>query len=148
MAELWGGVRLKSLGYAVAQVWSTRQREAALDFGADWWSEVFVNGQCVFARPNGNGMSAAYGNHCFRAKLHAGWNELLVKVASGGSGFCFYLGISDPGDLDMKGSVQAPGSPPENLPRVESLLPEPLEKDALYAATLVPCDDPYWYCAW
>ena len=148
MAELWGGIRLKSLGYAVAQVWSTRQREATFDFGADWWSEVFVNGESVFARPNGNGMSTAYGNHRFRAKLHAGWNELLVKVAGGGSGFCFYLGVSDPGDLHMKGSMETPGSPPDHLARAESLLPEPSERNALYATTLVPCDDPYWYCAW
>jgi hypothetical protein len=148
MAELWGGIRLKSLGYAVAQLWSTREREAVFDFGADWWSEVFVNGESVFARPNGNGMSTAYGNHRFRGKLHAGWNELLVKVASGGSGFGFYLGVSDPGDLHMKGSVETPGSPPDNLPPAESLLPEPSERNALYATTLVPCDDPYWYCAW
>jgi beta-galactosidase len=148
MAELWGGIRLKSLGYAVTQVWSTREREAAFDFGADWWSEVFVNGESVFARPNGNGMSTAYGNHRFRAKLHAGWNELLVKVAGGGSGFCFYLGVSDPGDLHMRGSLETPGSPPDNLPRAESLLPEPSEMDVLYATTLVPSDDPYWYCAW
>ena len=47
-----------------------------------------------------------------------------MKVASG-SGFSFYLGISDPGDLRMRGAVETPVSPPDDLPRAASLLPEP-----------------------
>jgi sialidase-1 len=89
------------VGYARAYVHSATERPAVFLLGADYWMQFRVNGKTLIDHAREIRPSWSPDLHEFRsdAKLHAGWNLLEVKVASGAQGFAFACQIDDRGDL-------------------------------------------------
>jgi hypothetical protein len=86
------------ISYAVTYIYSPVARPARLSYGVDYWAKLWLNGALVkdlSQRP----YAPQKGQFTLDVPLKAGWNELLVKVHSGGSGNGFWMAISDPGDL-------------------------------------------------
>ncbi len=66
---------------------------------------MWVNGQLVQDLSQPPAPTDDHDNTC-EADLHAGWNELLVKVQAGDKGLRFHIGISSPGDLHFSRQAQ------------------------------------------
>lgn len=58
----------------------------------DWHSKVFMNRELVHTYIGG-------GPVYFKAKLKKGWNELLVKIATGSNSWTFNLSVMKPDGL-------------------------------------------------
>ena len=83
-----------SIHYAVTHVWSDARRKARLSFGVDYWHKIWING--ALAEPFGAGGGAPFkGQLSLDVQLDKGWNELMLKVASGAAGNGFWMAISD-----------------------------------------------------
>jgi len=129
-----GGVNLAALA-GRCQEWdmaalynvfdSAKDGETRLGVSADWWMEVYANGEAVFSTMKGGNGSNAFspGDHSFSFPVRKGRNVLAVKVLSGSSGWRFVCGASlpprpnlkfEPGAewkaVDMAGLVVKPGS--------------------------------------
>jgi hypothetical protein len=89
------------LGYAVTHIISPEKRLAEFHFGVDYWAQVFLNNEKVYEAAEGHGAPTA-GQFRFTAELREGINELKIKVHAGSRGNGFWLGVSDPGDLEVR----------------------------------------------
>ncbi len=115
------GVKTGLSAVAVAHVWSSNPRRATLQFGADWWFRVLVNGQEAFrtgteeaVKASHAGLSHGHGKEfafTVRADLVKGWNEIVCVVGSGSNGNAFWFQMSDPGDLTAQGTLDRPAHP-------------------------------------
>jgi len=143
------GVRLRDTAIAVTYIWSTRDREATLGIGADWWIQVNVNGAKVFqttAKPWTHGINF---DRKVKAPLKAGWNEIVCYVGAGGNGHIFWFEINNPGDVVVAQQLKAPADPPPGLPRPEDLVPDNIDPGfMLYTEILTGNMDPYAYIPW
>ena len=134
---------------AVTHIWSTRAREATLGIGADWWMRVIVNGERVF---NTGGSPYNFGinfDNKVKARLKAGWNEVVVYLAAGANGNIFWFEINNPGDVVVAQQLKAPADAPAGLPPAEDLVPDNIDPGfRLYAEPMTAAMDPYAYCPW
>lgn len=98
------------VGYARAFVYSAAGRPAVFLLGADYWMQFRVNGKTLVDHAREIRPSWSPDLHEFRADavLHAGWNLLEVKIASGQSGFAFACQIDVRADLRF--AVTAPAT--------------------------------------
>jgi hypothetical protein len=88
------------LAYAFATIESREDAEADLFTGSDDSLIVFVNGQSLASRPFPRGCFVD--NDRTRVKLHAGKNEILLKVGNFYSGFGFVCRASTPDGLPLE----------------------------------------------
>jgi hypothetical protein len=132
---------------AVTQVWSSRERDADIEVGADWWLRVLVNGKEYF-----NSDTGGYGVlFAHRATIHLkqGWNDVTCVVGAGSNGHCFWFRMTNPGDLVVTQQAVAPAAPPANLPPVADLIPDNVPKGfSFYTDDLQIGDDPYAFIPW
>ena len=92
------GKKSGSIHYAVTHVWSEAARTARLEFGLDYWGKIWVNGAVVKALAAGT--AAPFKRELsLDVPLEKGWNELMLKVASGSGGNGFWMSISDFGNV-------------------------------------------------
>ena len=87
-------------GYALAEVWSSKDREAVFSIGSDDRSRIWLDGQLIheFDPPE----DTATPPDTFRAvvRLRAGRNRVLAKVTNGANPHRLYLRIlTDPGGI-------------------------------------------------
>jgi len=70
-------------------------RDLGFGAGADWWMEVYLNGEKIYSTfPGGNGGNPVSAeDHVFPGKGRKGANLLAVKVRRGGKGWSFYLKV-------------------------------------------------------
>ncbi|MEI8196020.1 MAG: glycoside hydrolase family 38 C-terminal domain-containing protein, partial [Phycisphaerae bacterium] len=100
------GHKSGSIHYAVTHLWSDAARTARLSFGLDYHGRIWLNGQLV--APCLAGAGAPYkGQLNLDIQLQKGWNELLLKIASGSGGNGFWMAISDPGTLKFAARVES-----------------------------------------
>jgi hypothetical protein len=125
------GVRLRDTAVAVTHVWSSRPREATIEVGADWWMRIDVNGEKVFRTTRKDRTFGVRFGRPTKVKLKQGWNEIRVVCAAGSNGHVFWFRMTDPGDLVVSQSANAPEQAPSDLPPTKNLLPE--EKDTGYS---------------
>ncbi len=92
------GKKAGSIHYAVTHIWSDARRSAKLSFGTDFWTRIWLNGELI--APLIHGCGAPFkGQLNLTANLEQGWNELMLKVASGQNGNGFWMAVSDSGAL-------------------------------------------------
>lgn len=113
--------QLRDTVIAVTHVWSSRPREATIQFGADWWLSIRVNGKEVFSTSEPGWPFATKFDNKRKVSLHAGWNEIVCLVGAGSNGHQLWFRMSDPGDLRYEPSTTKPVAPPKNLPAVADL---------------------------
>ena len=93
------GRTLGSIHYALTCIKSSRRQRVRLSFGMDYWIKIWLNGKlaldclCVPGFPVKGKFSA-------EVEFNEGWNDLLVKVASGSTGNGFWLAVPDDGSLE------------------------------------------------
>lgn len=143
------GVRLRDTAIAVTHLWSTRDREATIGFGADWWIQVNVNGTKMFQTASKPWTFGINFDRKLKVPLRAGWNEIVCYVAAGGNGHIFWFEINNPGDLVVAQQLKAPADPPAGLPRPEDLVPDNIDPGyMLYTEIMTGSIDPYAYIPW
>lgn len=86
-AELFGGAKKGKTAYVYLPVTSPCEQQTLLGFGADWWMEVWLNGQRILdTTSKGNGAwPPSVGDHLVKVKLRQGQNILAIRFI-GGSG--------------------------------------------------------------
>lgn len=83
-----------SIHYARTYVKSPKKQTAVLSFGIDYWLKLRVNGKPVIEYMEGRG--APYkGKFTRQVELEEGWNEILVKLASGSTGNGFWMAVAE-----------------------------------------------------
>ena len=84
-----------SLGvaYAFAYLWSPADTLARFGLGSNDGVRVWVNGAVVHENPVQR--VASPNDDIFRARLHKGWNSILVKVDQAGRSWGLYLNVDD-----------------------------------------------------
>lgn len=89
------------VGYARAFVQSPDDRQVIFLLGADYWMQFRVNGKTLIDHSREIRPSWSPDLYEFRrdVTLHAGWNLLEIKVASGHLGFAFACQVGSAGDL-------------------------------------------------
>jgi beta-galactosidase len=103
LGEALGGAKHGHLAYVTRNVDSDEDRTVTLRLGADYWLQVWVNGQSVLKvnEVHGTPVPNAF---TVRVPLKKGKNILTIKVASGSNGFGFWCqmrtGDSDPVEDD------------------------------------------------
>jgi len=144
------GVKLGQATIAVTYLWSTREREALIGHGADWWMHMMVNGEKVFKSQRSPKWTFRINFDCkTKVKLKAGWNEIVVYLAAGSNGNTFWFEIDNPGDLVVAQQLTAPTEPPAGLPRPEDLIPDGIDPGfQLYTEPMKGHSDPYTYHPW
>ncbi|MFA6959203.1 MAG: sialidase family protein [Opitutaceae bacterium] len=97
------------VGYARAFVHSPNDREAIFLLGADYWMQFRVNRKAYIDHSKEIRPSWSPDLYEFRrdVSLHAGWNLLEIKVASGGLGFAFACQVGSAGDLQFSLEVKS-----------------------------------------
>jgi hypothetical protein len=83
-----------SVHYARTYVKSPRRQKAVLLFGFDYWLRLWLNGSPVIEYMDGQGFPSK-GKFNLKIELEQGWNELLLKIASGSTGNGFWMSVSD-----------------------------------------------------
>jgi beta-galactosidase len=98
-----------SVNSAVTYLHSPVAHRVRLTYGVDYWAKIWMNGQLVqdFG-PHGG--APFKGQFSVDVDLQPGWNELLMKVASGSGGNGLWMAISDPGDLTYANQPAPPAS--------------------------------------
>lgn len=74
----------RRVAYAFTHVYSERAQTAYFDAGFNDGGKVFVDGVEVYRRFTPEGVQCVPGKDPFEARLHPGWNQVLVKVEDGG----------------------------------------------------------------
>lgn len=140
--------QLRDTVIALTHVWSTREREATIQFGADWWLSIRVNGKEVFntSQPGGWFFATKFDN-TRKVKLQAGWNEIVCLVGSGSNGHQLWFRMSDPGDLRYEPSTTKPTAAPKNLPALAELAAEDIVP-AFVPYTEPIRHDPFAFVGW
>ena len=89
---------LGCISYAVTHIQSPADSCVRLSYGMDYWIKIWLNGEVVqdYAPHGGPPFKGQFN---LDLPLHAGSNELLVKVASGKLGNGFWMAVSDNGQL-------------------------------------------------
>jgi hypothetical protein len=143
------GVHLKDSAIAMTHVWSTREREAVIGIGADWWLRVDVNGKEVF-RTRGNPWTFGINfDRKLKVPLRAGWNEIVCFVSAGSNGHIFWFEMTNPGDLVVAQQLRPPDAAPADIPAVDDLIPEEVDPGfQFYTDRLTAGLDPYAYIPW
>ena len=83
-----------SIHYAATRINAPTACRVRLSFGMDYWMRVWINGEAVVPFQEGVG-AIIKGMFTFDAELRAGWNDVLVKLASGSGGNGFWLAVTD-----------------------------------------------------
>jgi len=103
MSKVLGKMNAGDTAYAYIPVRAEAEGYVKMGFGADWWMQVWVNGElCLDTTAGGN----IYGsveceNHLIEVDLRAGDNLVVVRVISGNSG-CPLLAAAGPVELEMR----------------------------------------------
>lgn len=96
---------------AVSYVWSPEARPAVFSLGLDYWGRLEVNGERVLDVQQHSG-GPVPDTHRGKATLKQGWNQVVVRVASGSGGMGFWCGLENPGDLRFSSDLPAAGAEP------------------------------------
>jgi hypothetical protein len=96
-----------AISYAVTHVYAPSERQVRISYSMDYWIKIWLNGQLIKDYEPHAGGAPVKGQFQLTTTLHAGWNELLVKVASGSMGSGFWLAITNPGDLRFSAQGEA-----------------------------------------
>ena len=160
------GVKERQTAVAVTQLWSTKERVATLEFGADWWMKIQLNGKEIFRtgtdiRSNMGGTFSKGFAFSVKARLRQGWNEVVCAVGSGSNGNSFWFRVSNPGDTKEEQALQPPKENPMLFIRFagggpfKNMSAKELEEAEnapvgfpLYVDPLTVDDDPYLYMRW
>jgi len=144
------GVKIGQAAIAVTYIWSTKDREAAIGIGADWWMQVNINGTKVFrSTDKTNGGFAVNFDQKLKVPLKAGWNEVVCFVCAGSNSHIFWFQIDNPGDVVVAQQLKAPTDAPAGLPKVDDLVPDNIAPGfALYTEPMTAGMDPYAYVPW
>ena len=143
------GVKEGLTSIAVTYLWSTREREAVIGHGADWWLRMQVNGKEVFKTQRKPWTFGINFDRKTRVRLKAGWNEIVLFLAAGSNGNIFWFQIDNPGDVVVARQLAAPAEAPAGLPPLEELIPDGIDPGfQLYAEPMLGQYDPYSYHPW
>ncbi|MFZ2657073.1 MAG: hypothetical protein WAX69_19220 [Victivallales bacterium] len=160
------GVKTGQTSIAMTYLWSSRDRMSTLQFGADWWLKIDLNGKEIFR--TGSDVQSHSGQKfskdfafTVKAPLKKGWNEVICTVGSGSGGNAFWFQVSNPGDMMEEQSIIAPKDEPAIFLRFAAggqygkmTKEEMLESEnapagfPLYTDPLTVTDDPYLYMRW
>ena len=111
------GVKTGQTSVAMTYLWSSRDRAATFQFGADWWLKVDLNGKEIFRTGSeiqshsGQKFSKEFG-FTVKSQLRKGWNEVTCVVGSGSGGNAFWFQVSNPGDTVEEQSIVPPKDTP------------------------------------
>ena len=96
-APLFGGPKEGKTAYVYLVVNSPEDQTTLLGFGADWWMEVWLNGQRILdTTQTGNvAWPPSIGDHLVKVKLRRGTNILAVRLISGTGGSVLAIGGPD-----------------------------------------------------
>ncbi|XHR30588.1 MAG: glycoside hydrolase family 2 TIM barrel-domain containing protein [Chthoniobacteraceae bacterium] len=160
------GVKLKQTALAITYLWSSRDRVATLQFGADWWLKIQLNGKEIFRTGSdvlshaGNKFAPDFG-FTVKAPLQKGWNEVVCAVGAGSGSNAFWFRVSNPGDVIEEQSIVPPKDTPNLFLRYAAggkygkMSAAELEESenapagfSLYTEPLTVTDDPYLYMRW
>jgi len=97
------------VAYALSYVYSPRAQPVLLLVGSDDGVKVFLNGEQVFVNPVSRG--AKPDDDRVDADLKQGWNQVLLKVDTGGGGWGLYFQVADPDGNSLEGLQYAPVPP-------------------------------------
>ncbi len=107
--------------YAVTFIHSPDTRKVRLSFGVDYWAKMWLNG--IPVKPTGERKVKSgapnRGEETLDITLQEGWNELLLKIASGSGRNGFWMEITNKNDLRFSADPTADQAPhavviPEN----------------------------------
>ena len=90
---------LGCIGYAVTHIYSPKAHAVRLSYGMDYWMKMWLNGKQLVQPYDTRSGAPSKGQFTLDVELQSGWNELLLKVASGSKGNGFWISINNPGDL-------------------------------------------------
>ncbi|HEY3329817.1 MAG TPA: hypothetical protein VGK19_07345 [Capsulimonadaceae bacterium] len=99
------GVVVGNVGYAVTHIYSPTARAVQLSYSMDFWAKMWMNGLMIEGIVPNAGSAPSKGQFTATTTLNAGWNELMVKLASGSGGDGFWLAVTNPGDLRFAAQV-------------------------------------------
>ena len=105
-ARIAGKQSAKICSWAFAELDSPYEGyECTFGAGADWWMELYLNGEKVYSTfPGGNSKHPiAMDNHLFNVKLKKGRNILALRFLSGASSSIFMMG----GPKDLRNIVRS-----------------------------------------
>ena len=90
--------RHKDPGMLYNEFHSDRDRLVAIGFGADWYMDIYLNGQPVLSTMDGGNMKKpiSSANHFAFLPVRKGRNLLAVKVLSGSENWVFHWGCVEP----------------------------------------------------
>ncbi len=143
------GVDVGQVAVAVTHIWSTRERQAQIGVGADWWLHVHVNGEQVFETTSSPWTFGINFDRKVNVNLKPGWNEVVCYLASGSNSHILWFEIDNPGDVRVAQTLRPPAHPPENLPDEADLVPDDIDPGfQLYAEPMTGRADPYSYHPW
>jgi hypothetical protein len=96
-APLFGGTRVGKTAYVYLDVESPISQETLLGFGADWWMEVWLNGERILdTTQKGNVAWPPFiGDHLVKVKLRQGKNILALRFISGSGSSVLVIGSPD-----------------------------------------------------
>jgi hypothetical protein len=93
------------VAYSVTYLWSPDARDVVFSLGSDDGCALWVNGDKLFSHPQQRG--AAPGQDHVPARLRAGWNTVMMKIAQLPGDWGFYLQVTDPDGTPMAEVRQA-----------------------------------------
>ena len=106
LSKAFGGKDENAIAYVTKTISSERGQNVVLRFGADYWMEVWLNGESILKviknhpkRENG---------FIVNAPFRKGENILTIKVASGRGGFGFWANMANSSGSDMRKMVNSP----------------------------------------
>lgn len=133
--------RVRRVAYVFVELESPAADELELGFGADWWLQLWVNGEEVFSNVEGNEGNNASPisilNHSRKVRLREGRNLLVARVMGGTDSALTALG-----DASMVAVAEQQLKERENkrrfniLPPFEGRIVFPLEDQAIATAAM------------
>ncbi|MFZ2657112.1 MAG: glycoside hydrolase family 38 C-terminal domain-containing protein [Victivallales bacterium] len=95
-----------SIHYAKTYVKSPRRQEAVLSFGIYSRLKLWINGKTAIDNMEGLGHQGGpyKGKFTHQVELEEGWNEILVKIASGSMGNGFWMSVSEFAGIEISQS--------------------------------------------
>lgn len=133
--------RVRRVAYAFVELEASAAGEVEIGFGADWWIQLWLNGEEIFSNVEGNSGNGGWPitilNNALKVRLNEGPNLLVARVMGGMTSALTALG-----DASMFAAAERRLAERDNrrrfnlLPEFESRIVFPLEDQAIASAAM------------